>query len=96
MTDPNYQVYQGVDITATKRFSNRWQMQAALTLQTNPNYLPEGDVTLINPTDAAVPRRGQHDRAVDLQAAGQLHPPVGHHRLGKPEHVRRRDPDADH
>ena len=50
MTDLDYEVYQGVDITATKRFSNRWQMQAALTLQTNPNYLPDGDVTLINPS----------------------------------------------
>ncbi len=40
MTNPNYQIYHGVDITATKRFSNRWQMQSALTLQTNPSYLP--------------------------------------------------------
>jgi hypothetical protein len=50
MTDFDYEIYHGVDITATKRFSNRWQMQAALTLQTNPNYLPEGSVSLINPT----------------------------------------------
>ena len=34
MTNPNYQIYNGVDITATKRYSNRWQMQAALTIQT--------------------------------------------------------------
>jgi hypothetical protein len=51
MTNPNYQVYQGVDLTATKRFSNRWQMQAALTLQTNPNYFPEGSASVINPTN---------------------------------------------
>jgi Carboxypeptidase regulatory-like domain len=50
MTNPNYQVYHGVDITATKRFSNRWQMQTALTLQMNPNYLPEGSADVINPT----------------------------------------------
>ena len=50
MTDFDYEIYHGVDITATKRFSNRWQMQAALTLQTNPNHLPEGSVALTNPT----------------------------------------------
>ena len=51
MTNPDYQVYHGVDITATKRYSNKWQMQAALTLQTNPNYFPEGSATFINPTN---------------------------------------------
>jgi hypothetical protein len=51
MTNPEYQIYQGVDITATKRYSNRWQMQTALTIQTNPNYFPEGSVTFINPTN---------------------------------------------
>ena len=50
MTNPNFQVYHGVDFTATKRYSNRWQMQAALTLQTNPQYFPEGSVNFINPT----------------------------------------------
>ncbi|HTL43068.1 MAG TPA: carboxypeptidase regulatory-like domain-containing protein [Vicinamibacterales bacterium] len=33
VTNPNYSVYNGVDITATKRYSNQWQMQVALTLQ---------------------------------------------------------------
>ncbi len=42
LTNPNYQVYQGVDITATKRYSDRWQMQVAATLQRFPNYFPEG------------------------------------------------------
>ena len=51
MTNPNYQIYHGVDITATKRFSNRWQMQSALTLQVNPNYFPDGSATFINPTN---------------------------------------------
>jgi hypothetical protein len=49
VTNPNYQVYHGVDITATKRYSNRWQTQIALTLQSNPNYFPEGSATFINP-----------------------------------------------
>ena len=66
MTNPNYQIYHGVDLTATKRFSNRWQMQAALTIQDNPNYFPDGSASFINPTGAAVPGRRQHDRAVDL------------------------------
>lgn len=42
MTDPNYSVYNGVDITATKRYSDRWQMQIAATLQRVPFYFPEG------------------------------------------------------
>ena len=50
LTNPDYQIYKGVDITANKRFSNRWQMATALTIQTNPNYFPLGDVTFINPT----------------------------------------------
>jgi len=49
MTNPDYQIYQGVDITATKRYSHRWQMQGALTLQTNPNYFPDGSATFIDP-----------------------------------------------
>jgi hypothetical protein len=50
MTNPNYQVYHGLDFTATKRYSNRWQMQAALTLQTNPQYFPAGSASFFNPT----------------------------------------------
>jgi hypothetical protein len=50
VTNPNYQVYQGIDLTATKRFSQRWQMQTALTLQTNPQYFPADSVQAINPT----------------------------------------------
>jgi len=38
VTNPNYSVYNGVDLTATKRFSNRWQMQTALTLQKSTPY----------------------------------------------------------
>ena len=51
MTNPNYQVYHGVDLTATKRYSNRWQMQAALTMQTNPQYFPRriGDTSSTRP-----------------------------------------------
>jgi hypothetical protein len=50
VTNLNYQIYKGVDITATKRFSNRWQMQTALTIQDNPNFFPAGSATYINPT----------------------------------------------
>jgi hypothetical protein len=50
MTNPNYQIYSGVDLTLNKRFSNRWQMQAAMTVQTNPNYYPTGSTTFVNPT----------------------------------------------
>jgi hypothetical protein len=50
MTDPNYQVYNGVDITITKRYSNKWQLSGALTLQSNPNYFPTGSADFVNPT----------------------------------------------
>jgi hypothetical protein len=51
VTNRNYQIYRGVDITATKRFSNKWQMQTALTIQTNPNYFPVDSPDFINPTN---------------------------------------------
>jgi hypothetical protein len=51
LTDPNYQIYHGVDITATKRYSDRWQMQVALTLQRMPDYYPEGSPSFNNPTN---------------------------------------------
>jgi hypothetical protein len=50
MTNPNYQTYKGVDISATKRFSNRWQMQTALTLQDNPQFFLADSAAFINPT----------------------------------------------
>jgi hypothetical protein len=50
LTNPNYQIYKGVDLTATKRFSNRWQMAVALTLQDNPAYFPAGTASFVNPT----------------------------------------------
>ncbi|HET7698406.1 MAG TPA: carboxypeptidase regulatory-like domain-containing protein [Vicinamibacterales bacterium] len=49
LTNPNWQVYKGVDITATKRFSNRWQMQVALTLQDNPNYFLRESAEFVDP-----------------------------------------------
>jgi Carboxypeptidase regulatory-like domain len=50
VTNPDYQIYQGVDFTATKRYSNKWQLQAALTIQTNPSYFPEQSASFIDPT----------------------------------------------
>jgi Carboxypeptidase regulatory-like domain len=50
VTNPNWQIYKGVDITATKRFSNKWQMQTALTVQTNPSYFPANSPDFVNPT----------------------------------------------
>ena len=40
VTNPNYQVYNGVDITVTKRYSDKWQFTGALTIQDNPQYFP--------------------------------------------------------
>jgi len=50
MTNPNYQIYHGVDFTVTKRYSDKWQVNAALTVQTNPQYFPDGNVDFTNPT----------------------------------------------
>ena len=49
MTNPDYRVYHGVDLTLNKRYSNRWQAQVGVTLQTNPSYFPEGSGTFIDP-----------------------------------------------
>ncbi|MEX2271077.1 MAG: carboxypeptidase regulatory-like domain-containing protein [Vicinamibacterales bacterium] len=38
VTSPDHRVYQGVDLTLSKRYSNRWQANVAVTLQTNPSY----------------------------------------------------------
>jgi Carboxypeptidase regulatory-like domain len=50
LTNPNYQIYKGVDITATKRYSNRWQAAVALTMQDNPSFFPYGTASFIDPT----------------------------------------------
>jgi hypothetical protein len=51
VTNLEYQIYQGVSMTVTKRYSDRWQLNGSLTLQTNPNYFPEGSTTFTNPTN---------------------------------------------
>jgi hypothetical protein len=48
MTSLAYQTYQAVIPTMNKRFSHRWQMNASLTMQTNPNFNPLG--SYVNPT----------------------------------------------
>jgi hypothetical protein len=49
-TTPNYQIYQGLDVTANKRFSQRWQMSTGFTLQSVPQYYPVNSPTFTNPT----------------------------------------------
>jgi hypothetical protein len=51
MTNPDYQIYNGVDITVTRRYSNKWQMSGAVTIQDSPNYFPDG--TTSNGTSGA-------------------------------------------
>jgi hypothetical protein len=46
MTSQNYNVYHGVILQANKRFSDRWQMNTSVTIQTNPGY----NVYFANPT----------------------------------------------
>ena len=61
MTNPNYQIYHGVDFTVTKRYSDKWQVNAALTVQTNPHFLT---VTSISPT----PRGGLSRRSSTIRS----------------------------
>ena len=44
-TNPDYQIYSGVDITVTKRYRDRWQLAGAVTIQDNPNYFAAGTMT---------------------------------------------------
>ena len=50
VTNPNYQVYNGVDISVVKRYSNKWQLMGSITIQDSPNYFPEGSADFSNPT----------------------------------------------
>jgi hypothetical protein len=75
LTNPNYTVYQGVDITATKRYSQRWQMQVAVTLQKSPTYYPEGSTTTFavaafNPTGREFQHGFNTDREWVFKANG--------------------------
>ena len=70
LTNPNYTVYQGVDITATKRYSDRWQMQIAATLQTSPSYWPDGSPTFVNPTAREFRQGFNTDREWVFKAQG--------------------------
>jgi hypothetical protein len=47
-TDLRYQTYQGVDLTLNKRYSDKWQLNIAVTLQKRNDYNPTGSFT--NPT----------------------------------------------
>jgi len=51
-TTTAYQTYSGVDFTLTKRFSNRWQANVAVTLQTNPAFYPDYGTTTVGGTTA--------------------------------------------
>jgi len=48
MTSTAYSTYHGVDLTLTKRFSNKWQANVAATIQKSPSYRP--DYSFTNPT----------------------------------------------
>jgi carboxypeptidase family protein len=50
LTNPNYQIYKGVDITMNKRYSHNWQAAVGITLQDNPQYFPYGTASFVNPT----------------------------------------------
>ena len=45
-TNPDYQVYKGVDLTLNKRYSDKWQFNVAVTLQKRNDF----DIYFTNPT----------------------------------------------
>jgi hypothetical protein len=45
MTNPNYQTYLGADFTINKRYSDRWQLNLALTVQKRNDYTVDGGFT---------------------------------------------------
>jgi hypothetical protein len=45
VTSLDYQTYSGVTVTANKRFADRWQLNASVTVQKNPNFFPTGSNT---------------------------------------------------
>jgi Carboxypeptidase regulatory-like domain len=83
-TNPNYQVYNGVDITVTKRYSDKWQLAGAVTIQDNPSYFPEGSVDFVNPTGIeyqhgvstlakyVIKLNGSYDLPWGMQASGNF------------------------
>jgi hypothetical protein len=69
-TNLQYDIYKGVDLTATKRYSDRWQMQIGVTLQRATPYYPEGADDFRNPTNREF-RNGFHtDREWVFKANG--------------------------
>ncbi len=85
VTNPNYQIYNGVDITVTKRYSDKWQLSGAVTIQDNPQYFPEGSRrTSRNPTGSiyrdgvstlakyVVKLNGSYDLPWGITAAGNF------------------------
>ena len=78
VTNPNYQVYHGVDITVTKRYSDRWQLAGGLTIQDSPAVLPSGIAGLLEPDRSHLSRRGQHpSRSTSLKLNGSYELPWG-------------------
>jgi hypothetical protein len=53
----SYETYDGIEITARKRFSGRWMMSANLAVNTGRHYDPEPTRDYTDPTNIAV----QHD-----------------------------------
>ena len=50
VTRASYENYNGLILTANKRFSDRWQLNSSLTIQDNPNFDPLESLTGGNPT----------------------------------------------
>ena len=102
VTTPNYQTYNGVDFTVTKRFSNRWQAASALTWQNNPQYYPGDSASFINPTGASF-QNGFFNTTFHgqlgprpVQGQRELRLPLGHHGRGQLQPPRRPDQTDDH
>jgi hypothetical protein len=69
-TDTAYRSYHGVDLTLTKRFSNKWQANVSATIQRQPQWFPA--YTFTDPQNVGVRRRPHdHDANANARYLGQ-------------------------
>jgi hypothetical protein len=91
-TNPNYGDYNGVDLTLNKRYSNRWQANVAVTLQTRKDYQPfgaaRGNPTGINLVEGLnelpvylIKANGSYDLPWGITAAGNFVMNQGNYRV---------------
>jgi hypothetical protein len=84
VTSVDYSDYHGVDITLTKRYSNKWQANVGVTIQNNPNYYPTGTTSTSlnsigngNPTGMEFLQGASTEAGYLIKASGSYEVPWG-------------------